>query len=180
MRILVVFATRHGATQGIAERVADRLRSRGFEVDTRRASEARDVTGYDAFVVGGAAYMFHWLKEATGFVKRHRSVLGSRPVWLFSSGPLGTDSVDKAGRDVLESSRPREFAELEALVHPRQTQVFFGAYSPAAKPVGLSERFVRRMPAMRDAMPSGDFRDWAAIDAWTDGIARELGAAVPT
>ena len=31
-----------------------------------------------------------------------------------------------------------------------------------------------RMPAARDAMPEGDFRDWDAIDAWAAGIAAEL------
>jgi menaquinone-dependent protoporphyrinogen oxidase len=35
------------------------------------------------------------------------------------------------------------------------------------------------MPAARDALPSGDFRDWPAIDAWADEIADALGAAKP-
>lgn len=30
----------------------------------------------------------------------------SRPLWLFSSGPLGTDTVDADGRDVRESTVP--------------------------------------------------------------------------
>ncbi len=51
--------------------------------------------------------------------------------------------------------------------------MFFGAYS-RGKPVGLAEHFVARMPAARDAMPEGDFRDWDAIEAWADGIAAEL------
>jgi hypothetical protein len=49
-------------------------------------------------VIGAAAYMFHWLKDATRFVKRHHRLLAERPVWLFSSGPLGTDLVDEDGR----------------------------------------------------------------------------------
>ncbi len=29
------------------------------------------------------------------------------------------------------------------------------------------------MPAAKDALPKGDFRDWPAIDAWADQIAHE-------
>jgi menaquinone-dependent protoporphyrinogen oxidase len=55
--------------------------------------------------------------------------------------------------------------------------VFFGAWDPDAPPVGLGERMVRHMPAARNSIPAGDFRDWPAIDAWAAGIARELHAA---
>jgi menaquinone-dependent protoporphyrinogen oxidase len=180
MSVLVAVASRHGATQGIAERIAARLRAAGLKADARRADEVRDAAAYDAFVVGGAAYMFHWLKDATRFVERNRAILSTRPTWLFSSGPVGTDTVDKQGRDVLTTCVPKEFTDLRMAVHPRGERVFFGAWDPSLPPVGLAERFVRHMPATaRDAMPTGDFRDWSAIDAWADEIAAELaGTAV--
>jgi menaquinone-dependent protoporphyrinogen oxidase len=179
MSVLVAYASRHGATQGIAERIAERLRQRGVAAEARRAEDVRDVSGYEAFVVGSAAYMFHWLADATRFVERNGATLAARPVWLFSSGPLGTDAVDAKGRDVLVASEPKEFAELRATIRPRGEQVFFGAFDLSAPPIGLAERFARHLPAAaRDAMPTGDFRDWAAIEAWADGIAAEL-ALVP-
>jgi menaquinone-dependent protoporphyrinogen oxidase len=179
MSVLVAYASRHGATQGIAERIAGRLRQHGVEAEAARASDVRDASAYDAFVVGSAAYMFHWLADATRFVKRNRATLAARPVWLFSSGPLGTDSVDAKGRDVLVASEPKEFAELRSTLHPRGEQVFFGALDLNAPPVGLAERFARLLPAAREAMSVGDFRDWAAIDAWADGIVAQL-APMPT
>ena len=180
MLILVAYATRHGATRGIAERVAERLRAHGFDAEARPAAEVRDATRYDAFVVGAAAYMFHWLGDATKLVRRNRAVLAERPTWLFSSGPVGTDTVDKEGRDVLVVCVPKEFAELRDAIHPRGEKVFFGAIDPAAKPIGLAERLVSLMPAARGAFPKGDFRDWPAIDAWADAIAHDLArAAIP-
>ncbi len=110
MEILVAYATRHGATRGIAERIAQRLTAAGLTAEARPAAEVRDAARYDAFVVGGAAYMFHWLGDATTFVKRNATLLAERPTWLFSSGPIGTDTVDKDGRDVLETTVPKEFA----------------------------------------------------------------------
>ena len=107
MRVLVAYATRHGATAGIAERVAAALTAAGLSAEARPVEAVKDVEPYDAVVLGGAAYMFHWLKPAVTFCRRHRKELAARPVWLFSSGPLGTDLVDKDGKDVLETSRPR-------------------------------------------------------------------------
>ena len=179
VRVLVAYASRHGATAGIAERVAAGLRDAGVVAEARPVAQVGDVEAYDAFVVGAAAYMFHWLKEATRFVKRHRGVLSARPVWLFSSGPLGTDAVDEQGRDVLVTTRPREFDELHDLVGLRGERVFFGAWDPVAPPVGFGERLLRHLPAA-DAMPVGDFRDWPAIDAWAAEIAGELDAAQAT
>lgn len=175
MKLLVAYATRHGATGGIAERIAATLRDAGIEAEARPVGEVRDAAAYDAFVVGGAAYMFHWLKEASGFVRRHHDLLASRPTWLFSSGPLGTDLVDKDGNDVLEVSRPKELAELATLVGAREVRIFFGAWDPEYPAIGLAERILRMTPASKTAFPTGDFRDWPAIDAWAREIAAQVG-----
>jgi menaquinone-dependent protoporphyrinogen oxidase len=38
----------------------------------------------------------------------------------------------------------------------------------------MAQGFTRLMPAVREAMPFGDFRDWPAIDDWARSIAHEL------
>ena len=65
-------------------------------------------------------------------------------------------------------------ASLRDRVGARDHRIFFGAYDPTAKPIGLLERMTRAMPATRDLLPAGDFRDWDEIDAWARGIADEL------
>lgn len=179
MRVLVAYASRHGATEGIARRIATRLTDSGLEAESVDVKEARDVEGYDAFVIGSAAYTFHWLKEATAFVRHHRSVMAKRPVWLFSSGPVGTDMFDKDGNDVLETSRPKEFAEFGPALQPRDMHVFFGAWDPEASPKGMAERLFRMMPVSKEVLPAGDFRDWDAIDAWANEIAAALTTSSP-
>jgi hypothetical protein len=82
--------------------------------------------------------MFHWLEEATGFVRRHRTLRAGLPVWLFSR-PLGA----------------KEVAELAGEIHHRGHRVFLVACDQDAKPVG----FTRMMPASLDGLPVGDFRD---------------------
>ncbi len=178
MKILVVYASRHGATKGIAEHIADTLGQSGLEVTLRPVTDAGSLDGYDAFVIGSAAYLGGWLGDATTFVRRHRDLLAKHPVWLFSSGPVGPDQVDAKGRDQLEAAAPKEFAEFARTIQPRDQRVFFGAYDPDAAPAGaidgLMVRFIRLMPAIRNALPVGDFRDWPAIEGWAAVIAREL------
>lgn len=186
MSVLIAYASRHGATRGIAERIGSTLERAGLTVSVTPVADVADIDdvgGHDAVVVGSAAYLGSWLSEATSFVRRNRVVLASRPVWLFSSGPVGSEKVDAKGRDVLTASRPKEFDEFAASIHPRDERVFFGAYDPDAEPIGMVERIgawiTPWMPEIRELLPAGDFRDWAAIEAWAEDIARELRSTEP-
>jgi menaquinone-dependent protoporphyrinogen oxidase len=175
MRVLVAYASKYGATEGIAQRIGDALRKRDLEVDVVRCADVHDVAGYDAYVVGSATYEFNWRKDARKFVERNASQLATRPVWLFSSGPLGTEKVDKDGQDVLKGAEPKQFADYAELVHPRGTQVFRGAYEHDK--IRGADRIIAWMPAIRDIMPQGDFREWEVIDAWAGSIADALASA---
>lgn len=179
MTTLVVYASKYGATQGIAERIADKLVSSGHPAQARPVKAAGDLLSYDAYVVGSAAYMGSWLKEAAEFVRSNQALLVTRPVWLFSSGPLGTATKDAQGRDLLVTSEPKEFTEFAEAIEPRATRVFFGALNPSK--LGLAHRAARRLPAARPLLPEGDFRNWTAIDAWAESIALQLAPVlVPT
>jgi menaquinone-dependent protoporphyrinogen oxidase len=174
MKILVAYASRHGATQGIAERIAATLERNDLAVTFKPVDEVHGIDEFDAYVIGSSVYMFHWEKDAADFVRRHAVHLAHHPVWLFCSGPVGTEMVDKEGRDVLESARPKEFEEFAELIHPRAEQVFFGVYDPFRKDATLAERIVTKMPAIREALPAGDFREWPVIEGWAEKIATEL------
>lgn len=173
MRILVAYATKHGGTEGIADRLGQTLTALGHHVDVRGVQEA-GTGGYDAFVIGSAEYMAHWRKEAKQFVEDHREQIAGHPVWLFSSGPLGTDPVDAEGRDLREVSNPKELEGLVEAVHPVEHRVFFGRIDPST--LTLAEKALRKLPAGRDLLPEGDFRDWADVDVWASKIDGELTA----
>ena len=174
MRVLVAYDSRYGTTKGIAERIAASLRQQGLEATVEAADRAGDPAGYDAAVIGSACYFVHWMKQATEFLRRNAKVLAERPVWLFSSGPLGTKTHDDQGRDLCELSEPKEIAEFKGTVALRGHRVFFGALE-AAK-LGFWHRLLYMLPANRDGalFPQGDFRNWAEIDAWADSIAQAL------
>ena len=176
MRVLIVYASLYGATQGIAERIAATLRRQGVEATAEAAGQAGDPAGYDAAVIGSAAYYFHWMKPATKFVRRNSKALANLPVWLFSSGPLGNKAQDAQGRDFCEILEPKEIAEFKGTVKPREHRVFFGAMDGSK--LGFWHRLIYKLPANRDGalFPNGDFRNWDEIDVWAGSIAQALKA----
>jgi menaquinone-dependent protoporphyrinogen oxidase len=175
MKVLVAYASKYGATEGIAQRIGEALRKRGHEVDITNCKDEPAASGYDAYVVGAAVYAGSWRKDARKFVERNADALAAKPVWLFSSGPVGTDKVDKDGKDVLTGAEPKQFGEYEELIHPRGTQVFFGAYHHDK--IRGGDRIITWMPVVRDLLPEGDFREWDVIDAWANSVADELATA---
>jgi menaquinone-dependent protoporphyrinogen oxidase len=173
MKVLVAYATKYGATEAIAERIAAKLGAHGLAVDACRVDAVRDAGGYDAFVVGSAVYMGSWLKDAIKFVERNRPILSTRPVWLFSSGPVNAGTTDAQGRDLRVGAVRREVADLKESLGARDHRVFFGALDRGK--LRIPDRWIAAVPAFPGS--EGDFRDWNEIDAWSTAIAEELTAA---
>jgi menaquinone-dependent protoporphyrinogen oxidase len=88
-RVLVVVASRHGATREIAGAVAGALRAAGLDAGVEDAETSPGPTGDEALVMGSAVYYGRWLPSARAFAERHAGALSDRPVWFFSSGPVG-------------------------------------------------------------------------------------------
>lgn len=173
MKVAVVYASKHGFTKGIAEFVRDTLLKDGVHAETYDVGDLQHPEDYDAFVIGSAVYMFHWMKEAKEFVVRNSEILASRPVWLFSSGPVGPDVKDKKGRDPREVAVSQEDIEkLKTVISPRDHRVFFGGLD--SHKIGIGGWFIRRMPTDDKSRVEGDFRNWNEIGEWATGIAKEL------
>jgi menaquinone-dependent protoporphyrinogen oxidase len=162
MHVLVTAASKHGATSGIAEAVAETLRGAGLAVDVLPPEDVSAIERYDAVILGSAVYAGRWVDSARAFVDRHAPALLTRPVWLFSSGPIGDPP-----KPVEEP--PEVAANVERLA-ARGHRVFAGRLE--REELGFLERTVTR--ALR--APDGDFRDWEAIRAWASEIATDLAS----
>lgn len=107
-------------------------------------------------------YYSGWMKQAVEFARDYASVFVGKPVWLFSSGPVGTALP----------ADPDQIAVLRDATKPRDHRVFYGALDRSKLSIG--ERVVISAVKASD----GDFRDWNEIEKWAEGIARELKTAV--
>jgi menaquinone-dependent protoporphyrinogen oxidase len=162
VRVLVTAASRHGATHEIAGAIARGLAARGVEAEALPTEEVSSLDGYDAFVVGSAVYVGRWLEPARELVEANAGVLASRPVWLFSSGPLGPPDDLKPEGDPVDAAALVEASQ--AIEH----RVFAGRLDRSM--LSFTEKAV--VVAVR--APEGDFRDWDAIDAFAGEIADHL------
>jgi menaquinone-dependent protoporphyrinogen oxidase len=186
---LVVHASRHGSTAGIADRIGEVLHGKGIQTAVASASSRPDPTGFDAVIIGSGIYLGRWLEDAIGFVERNRVTLVTKPVWLFSSGPLKGANMSKPGSDPLVdalgpedgpgSGGHKQLTALATAVNARENHVFYGAYDPADPPQTVPERLLRIMPFSKGILPTGDYREWDVIEAWAGGIAAELLERVP-
>ncbi|MEY9964713.1 menaquinone-dependent protoporphyrinogen oxidase [Streptacidiphilus sp. MAP12-16] len=168
MNILVGYASAHGSTRQIAERIAERIRECGAKSDVRTVEEVQSLDGYDAFVLGSAVHNQSWLPAAVDFVQGNAAALADRPVWIFSVGmPAALRGPWKAFAD---KERPHILAQLDETLRPRDHQLFSGAIAREHLP--LSGRLMFRAAGCH----FGDFRDWDAIDAWARAVGRQLTA----
>jgi menaquinone-dependent protoporphyrinogen oxidase len=167
MAVLVTAASNHGATVEIATRISADLAEIGIEVELKKPEELRDVSHYDAFVVGSGVYFGQWLKPAKKFIESHEGDLSRRPTWLFSSGPI---VGDRPTADPEETARGDALAET---VHAREHKVFAGKLDGSR--LNWCERIAVRCARARE----GDYRDWQAIDEWAAAIGRELQQKQP-
>lgn len=163
MRVLVSAASKHGATSEVATAIAAALEAAGFPATVLAPADVSAIDGFDAAVIGSAVYTGHWLSPARDLVIRMREPLSVRPVWLFSSGPVG--EPPKPMDD------PVDIGELVALVGAKEHRVFPGLIE--RERLGIVERAI--VAVVR--APDGDFRPWSEIEAWAREIAARLREA---
>ncbi len=160
MKVLVCAATKYGATGEIANVVADVLAEKGLEVTVIPPEQAGVIEQFDAVVLGSAVYMGQWMKPARELVDRSAAALAARPVWLFSSGPVGEPAKP--------AENPVDVSKILQSTKARDHRVFTGRL--VRKHLSFPDRAMAS--AIRAA--EGDFRNWAEIRAWTVGIASAL------
>ncbi|HYA00097.1 MAG TPA: flavodoxin domain-containing protein [Candidatus Binatia bacterium] len=163
MKVLVSAATKHGATAEIAEAIAEVLTGRGFDVVVAPPESLSVIDDFDAAVLGSGVYFGHWLTAATDLVERSTAALRARPVWLFSSGPVGEPPKP--------AQNPVDVSAVVEATGAREHRLFGGRI--ARRTLSFSERAM--VAALR--VQEADSRDWAEIRGWASAIADSLDAS---
>ncbi len=163
MKLLVAVASKHGATLEIGQVIEASIRSSGLDVELKRIEDVSSLSAYDAFIIGSGVYSGHWMRAAREFIEVHEGELKQRPVWLFSSGPIGDPPKP------LEN--PAEVAGVIKRLGSRGHRLFPGRIE--GSDLGISEK---ALVALVRA-PDGDFRPWSEIAIWAESIAAQLNEA---
>lgn len=162
MKVLVAVASRHGSSLEIGEVIATTLRAQSLEADLQRVDEVASLEPYAAVILGSSVYSGHWLRRARVFVDTFETQLLLRPLWLFSSGPVGDPPKPL--------DNPAEVATLTKRLGSRNHRLFGGRID--GDELGIAEK---ALVALVRA-PYGDFRPWSEISVWAEAIAADLTA----
>jgi menaquinone-dependent protoporphyrinogen oxidase len=164
MPVLVAYASRHGSTQGIAGRIAAVLRASGLGADLAAAEDAGDPAGYDAFVIGSAAYASGLDDPGVGVHPAQRCAPVRPPGVAVqrrpgrAADPASGDAAPGPGRSRRSGPRP----------------------GPSRLPGrGRCQQAPRRGAPDQAVLAQGDFRDWPDIEAGATGIASGLRRTRP-
>jgi menaquinone-dependent protoporphyrinogen oxidase len=172
VKVAVGYETAHGSTKGIANEITERLKRAGIEAVVQPIEELGALDGYDAIVLGSAVHNQAWLPRAAAFVTAHRAELAALPVWLFSVSSVGDSSSffgsRVAGLMRRARSEPRDITGFRTALRPRGHRNFAGAVERSHWD-RAGHLFLKAFGGRY-----GDHRDWPDIDAWADGIARQL------
>jgi menaquinone-dependent protoporphyrinogen oxidase len=154
-KVLVAYASVHGSTREIAEKVAATLRDEGLTVDLQPIREVRKLDGYRLVALGAPLYMS----------KHRRAIEGGLEVAVFAGGPI--EASDEKAWEEVRAQLDKELARFPWL-KPLRVEIVGGKFDPARL------RFPYNLiPAMKQ-MPPSDLRDWAAIQAWARDLAVQL------
>jgi menaquinone-dependent protoporphyrinogen oxidase len=165
MMILIAYASRHGGTREIAEKIADHLEKDGFKVRVSDVGRVGDISDYEAVILGSAVYLGQWQKKAVRFVKKHAGKLTGKKVWIFSSGPTGEgDPVTLLNGWKI----PGKLTAFMEEIGPEDIAVFHGVVI-REKLGGLARFMIDKVES-----PVGDYRDWQMISNWAEQIGKSL------
>jgi menaquinone-dependent protoporphyrinogen oxidase len=180
-RVLVLYASTHGHTGKIAERIGTTLTTHGVSANVRDVhsyGEHADLDKYEAVIVGASVHVGHHQSEMLGWLGRHHTRLDAMPSAFFSVSLTAADDSDEARAttrelidDVLDASGWT----------PRESVAFAGALQ--FKEYNLPTRVIMRLMARRiehqtgtsiDVHEDTDYTDWAAVDRFAEAFAASL------
>ena len=167
-KIIVAYATKYGATAGIADKIGEVLNSAGYTAEVLSVEKVTDLDSCQAIILGSSVYIGQWRKKAVKFLKRNSAVLSEKPIWLFSCGLTGKDDPEELKQN---KNFPKKLQYLADQINPKDITAFLGMI--------ILDRLnpLEKMMFKNAGGSIGDFRDWTLITSWAEGIAKTLKEA---
>jgi len=184
--LAVLYATRHGQTQRVAERTADFLRARRHAVevmDVRALVEPFALERFGGVILAASVHTGRHEREMISFVRPHRAELRRVPTAFFSVSMSAATMSDASSS---EAARAKARADVQ-----RAMDVFFRTtrFHPTREcPIAGALRYTRygfllravmkqitkRAGGPTDTTRDHELTDWVSLERTVDDFARTL------
>jgi menaquinone-dependent protoporphyrinogen oxidase len=173
-RVLVAYASTHGHTAKIADRIGEGLRAHDVHPHVREIGTPGahlEPAEFDGVIVGASIHLHHHQREVIDWIGEHRAALDGVPSAFFSVSLTAADDTDEARASTREM--------IDAVVEqtgwvPTTTAAFAGAFQ--FREYNLPTRVLMHLIATRheehvDVHQDIDYTDWAAVDRFAADVA---------
>ncbi len=156
---LIAYASKAGSTAEVALRMGEILSKQNRVVDVRPVTSVTDLSPYGAVILGSAIRVGSLLPEAMTFLQKNQAALSQMPFSVFILCMTLEKDTEENRKTVSAYLDP-----VRALVKPAGEGLFAGVMDPRKL------RLFERLMIMAMKVPSGDYRRWDQIEAWTGNI----------
>jgi menaquinone-dependent protoporphyrinogen oxidase len=170
-RVLIAYASRCGSTGSVAEAIGEVLCGMGASVDACLVKNVKELSPYQAIIVGSAIRRGKWLTEATAFVKSNQDTLSQLPIAYFV--------VCLTMKDDTPENRDKVLAYLDPVRKdtPRITAAAVGLFPGVLDFSKLS--FMHQAYFKAKVISEGDYRNLPAVKGWASDVGPVFVAAQP-
>jgi menaquinone-dependent protoporphyrinogen oxidase len=178
-RVLVLYASTHGHTAKVADRIAEVLRATGTPARSRAVGTGRaDVKEFGAYIIAGSVHGGHHQRELVERISEHRTTLCTHPSAFVSVSLTAADDTDEARatcREMIDDVLD------ETGWTPTETLAVAGALQ--FEEYNLPTRVLMRLIARRVERQTGreidfhhdtDYTDWDAVERFAEAFAAAL------
>jgi len=180
-KVLILYGTRHGATESTAEEIAKVLQGEGLEVKVVNAKkeQVKDISPFDLIVVGSGMEMGKWTGEPENFLNQFQKELANKKVAIFVSSAAQALLENEKKTEEIEKNKKQNLDDIAAKynLHPIAMVTFGGVWDFNKMNFLLRKMLASFKPRIEaagfKAIKPGfyDTRDWNVIRTWAKELA---------
>ena len=152
-KVLVAYGSKAGSTAEVAEAIGEEIKQAGAEVTVQPVESVKEISGYDAVIVGSAVRAFRLLGNTRRFLRRHKKALKQVPLAYFLVCLTMSEDTPE------NISRAKGFAKPMLKIKEPVSLGLFGGCMDPSKLEGFAAK-------MMQSQSYADYRDWDEIRAW--------------
>jgi menaquinone-dependent protoporphyrinogen oxidase len=161
-KVLIAYSSKAGSTSEVARAIGDVLSKSGADVTVEQIKNVKDLSAYQAVVVGSLIRMGRWVPEAKNFVEKNQAILSNVPTAIFTACDTMKEDTDEKRAVVAGYIEP-----VLQFVKPVENGMFAGKMD--TNKLSFIDRTIINMMAKGED-PNADYRDWGKINAWAEKL----------